>query len=173
MALNIAHEPDTVLLPARRPDLVIGAVFTETPLVGRDATIKLKSCSRADVIQRSIVSDEASGKKPKYGGQIARGAVVCPVKALQEWLEAAGISSGPVFRAVSKSGGVAEAGLSDRSVANIVKAMVGAVGLDATAFSGHSLRSGFLTSAATSGANIFKMMDVSRHKSVDSLTGLS
>jgi hypothetical protein len=40
MALNIAHEPDTVLLPARRPDLVIGAVFTETPLVGRDATIK-------------------------------------------------------------------------------------------------------------------------------------
>jgi integrase len=80
---------------------------------------------------------------------IARGAVVCPVKALQEWLEAAGISSGPVFRAVSKSGAVAEAGLSDRSVANIVKAMVGAVGLDATAFSGHSLRSGFLTSAAT------------------------
>ena len=68
MALNIAHEPDTVLLPARRPDLVIGAVFTETPLVGRDATIKLKSCSRAGVIQRSIVSDEASGKKPKYGG---------------------------------------------------------------------------------------------------------
>jgi hypothetical protein len=47
MALNIAHEPDTVLLPARRPDLVIGAVFTETPLVGRDATIKFKSCSRA------------------------------------------------------------------------------------------------------------------------------
>ena len=102
---------------------------------------------------------------------IARGAVVCPVKALQEWLDAAGISSGPVFRAVSKSGAVAEAGLSDRSVANIVKAMVGAAGLDATAFSGHSLRSGFLTSAATSGANIFKMMDVSRHKSVDMVRG--
>jgi hypothetical protein len=38
-------------------------------------------------------------------------------------------------------------------------------------FSGHSLRSGFLTSAAGKGATIFKMMDVSRHKSVDTLRG--
>jgi hypothetical protein len=38
-------------------------------------------------------------------------------------------------------------------------------------FSGHSLRSGFLTSAAARGASIFKMMDVSRHKSVDTLRG--
>jgi hypothetical protein len=38
-------------------------------------------------------------------------------------------------------------------------------------FSGHSLRAGFLTSAAGKGASIFKMMDVSRHKSVDTLRG--
>jgi hypothetical protein len=38
-------------------------------------------------------------------------------------------------------------------------------------FAGHSLRSGFLTSAAGRGASIFKMMDVSRHKSVDNLRG--
>jgi hypothetical protein len=38
-------------------------------------------------------------------------------------------------------------------------------------FSGHSLRSGFLTSAAGKGASMFKMMDVSRHKSVDTLRG--
>ena len=44
-------------------------------------------------------------------------------------------------------------------------------GLDAKPFSGHSLRSGFLTSAAGKGASIFKMMDVSRHKSVDTLRG--
>jgi|HubBroStandDraft_1064217.scaffolds.fasta_scaffold322360_1 hypothetical protein len=47
----------------------------------------------------------------------------------------------------------------------------GAPGLVADAFSGHSLRSGFLTSAATRGASLFKMMDVSRHKSVDVLRG--
>jgi hypothetical protein len=45
------------------------------------------------------------------------------------------------------------------------------IGLDPDAFSGHSLRSGFLTSAASNGASIFKMMDVSRHKSVDTLRG--
>ena len=45
------------------------------------------------------------------------------------------------------------------------------VGLDAAAYSGHSLRSGFLTSAAESGAGIFKMMETSRHKSMDTLRG--
>ena len=59
--------------------------------------------------------------------------------------------------------------LSDRSVANIVKAYAERAGFDPTAFAGHSLRSGFLTSAAGRGASIFKMMDVSRHKSADTL----
>jgi len=59
---------------------------------------------------------------------------------------------------------VAAERLSDRSVANIVKEYAGRAGFDATTFSGHSLRSGFLTSAAANGASIFKMMDVSRHK---------
>jgi site-specific recombinase XerD len=54
-----------------------------------------------------------------------------------------------------------------QSVAFIVKAYAARLGLDAEAFSGHSLRSGFLTSAAARGASLFKMMDVSRHKSVD------
>jgi site-specific recombinase XerD len=58
-----------------------------------------------------------------------------------------------------------------QSVAFIVKAYAARLGLDAEAFSGHSLRSGFLTSAAARGASLFKMMDVSRHKSVDVLRG--
>jgi hypothetical protein len=67
------------------------------------------------------------------------------------------------------------AGLTDRhaaqSVAFPVKAYASRLGLDADAYSGHSLRSGFLTSAATRGALLFNMMDVSRHKSVDVLRG--
>jgi hypothetical protein len=54
--------------------------------------------------------------------------------------------------------------LTCRSVANVVKAYAGRAGFDASTFSGHSLRSGFLTSAAGKGASIFKMMDVSRHQ---------
>lgn len=53
----------------------------------------------------------------------------------------------------------------------MVKAYARRAGLKATEFSGHSLRSGFLTSAAARGASIFKMMDVSRHKSVETLLG--
>jgi integrase len=53
----------------------------------------------------------------------------------------------------------------------IVKTYAARAGFDASTFSGHSLRSGFLTSAAAKGASIFKMMDVSRHKSVDTLRG--
>jgi integrase len=102
---------------------------------------------------------------------IARGDVACPVKALREWLGAAGIETGSLFRPINKSGRVAQARLTDRSVANIVKAYAERAGFDASTFSGHSLRSGFLTSAAAKGASIFKMMDVSRHRSVETLRG--
>jgi site-specific recombinase XerD len=102
---------------------------------------------------------------------IARGDIACPVKALRAWLDAAGIESGPLFRPIDKAGTVRAPRLTCRSVANIVKAYAGRAGFDASTFSGHSLRSGFLTSAAGNGASIFKMMDVSRHKSVDTLRG--
>jgi site-specific recombinase XerD len=61
--------------------------------------------------------------------------------------------------------------LTDRSIVAIVKAHAARVGLDPAAFAGHSLRSGFLTSAAARGASIFKMADQSRHKSMDTLRG--
>jgi len=102
---------------------------------------------------------------------IARGDVACPVKALRAWLDASAIEAGPIFRPIDKAGTVRSSRLTDRSVANIVKAYAKRAGFDASAFSGHSLRAGFLTSAAGKGASIFKMMDVSRHKSVDTLRG--
>ncbi|MGY4433147.1 integrase [Bradyrhizobium sp. F1.13.1] len=52
-----------------------------------------------------------------------------------------------------------------------MKVYAGRAGLDEKLFSGHSLRRGFLTSAAAAGKSIFRMMDVSRHKSVDTLRG--
>jgi integrase len=102
---------------------------------------------------------------------ISRGDVACPVKALRAWLRAAGIEAGAIFRPIGKASKLRSGRLTDWSVANIVKAYAARAGLDATVFSGHSLRSGFLTSAAANGASIFKMMDVSRHKSVDTLRG--
>jgi integrase len=90
---------------------------------------------------------------------------------VQSWLAAAEISTGPVFRSVAKGGRVLAAPLSAFSAAQVVKASAERAGLDPVQFSGHSLRSGFFTSAAESGASVFKMMEVSRHKSFDTLRG--
>jgi site-specific recombinase XerD len=60
---------------------------------------------------------------------------------------------------------------SARAVAETVKTYARRAGLEATEFSGHSLRSGFVTSAASRGTSILEMMDVSRHKSIDTLRG--
>lgn len=92
------------------------------------------------------------------------------VKAsLTAWLSAAGITAGPVFRSLGKGGRVSTNALSDRSVAAIVKARAQQAGLDASRFSGHSLRAGFLTSAAASGASVWKMAEVSRHRRIETL----
>jgi hypothetical protein len=100
---------------------------------------------------------------------IVRGGACCPVKALRAWLDAASITEGPVFRPVRKGGKIRDMRLSAKSVCDIVQAYADRGGLDGAAYGAHSLRSGFLTSAARRGASIFKMKDVSRHKSMDVL----
>jgi hypothetical protein len=100
---------------------------------------------------------------------IVRGAVACPVEALKAWLDEAGINEGAIFRRVNKGGKVLPDRLTAQSVALIVKAHARCAGLDPQFFAGHSLRSGFLTSAARRGASIFKLLEVSRHHSVETL----
>ncbi len=118
-------------------------------------------------IRRGKTDQEGAGRTIA----IPRGDVACPVKALRAWLEAAAIDDGPIFRPIDRGGTVRPSRLTCRSVANFVKAYAARAGFDASTFSGHSLRSGFLTSAAAKGASIFKMMDQSGHKSVDTLRG--
>jgi hypothetical protein len=61
--------------------------------------------------------------------------------------------------------------LGAQTICRIVKDHAAKLGLDPKQYGAHSMRAGFLTSAAAKGANLFKMMDVSRHKSVDTLKG--
>jgi site-specific recombinase XerD len=118
-------------------------------------------------IRRSKTDQEGVGQVIA----IARGEVHCPVVAVQEWLQAAAITTGPVLRRVRKGGCVGHEALSDRAVADIVKAYAERAGFDAQAFSGHSLRAGFLTSAAEAGAGVLKLVEVSRHRSLDTVRG--
>jgi integrase len=119
------------------------------------------------LIRRSKGDQEGQGQEVA----IPRGYKLRPVEAVQTWLAAAEISSGPVFRAVTRGGRVSCEAMVDDSAARIVKRYASRVGLDPASYAGHSLRSGFLTSAAEAGASIFKLSEVSRHKSLDTLRG--
>jgi integrase len=119
------------------------------------------------LIRRSKTDQEGEGRRVAlpYGNDPA----TCPVRALRAWLDAAGIVDGPVFRPVSRHGRVGETGLSEQSVALVVKRRIAAVGLDPARFSGHSLRAGFCTSAAMAGSSERAIAAQSGHRSVQVL----
>ena len=100
---------------------------------------------------------------------IPHGSRLRPVAGVTAWLQAAGISEGPLFRSIKKGGSVTLERLSDRSVAKILKKRAEAAGFDPTIFSGHSLRAGFVTAALHHGADILRVMDVTRHREVNTL----
>ena len=89
--------------------------------------------------------------------------------ALQAWLSAAGIVEGAIFRRVGK-GGRPGAALSPAAVRDIVKGRALAAGLPDT-FSAHSLRSGFVTEAASRNIPLADTMAMTGHRSVASVMG--
>jgi site-specific recombinase XerD len=115
-------------------------------------------------IRRSKTDQQGAG----HVVAVPRGSKLRPVEALDDWLEAAGVSDGAVFRAVAK-GDRLGARLTPQSVALIVKRWAKAAKLDPATFAGHSLRAGFVTSALEAGADLLKVMDVTRHREVKTL----
>jgi integrase len=95
----------------------------------------------------------------------------CPVLTLRAWLAAAGITAGPLFVSVSRHGVVGSARLSPIDVARAVKAAMGGADYDPAAYSGHSLRSGFITSAARAGVAERDIQNQSGHRSLPVLRG--
>ena len=91
----------------------------------------------------------------------------CPVISLQNWLKISEINSGPLFRRFSKGSKLTEKRLTDQTVALIIKKYLELAGIDSKNYSGHSLRSGFATSAAESGAEERTIMAMTGHKSTE------
>src|SRR3972149_1509554 len=98
-------------------------------------------------------------------------AAIDPLRALREWLGAAGIKSGPVFRQIDRWGHVRDARLTSQSVALIVKTAAERAGLEPRQFAGHSLRSGFITEAASAGVEDRDIAAQTGHKSMIVLHG--
>ena len=91
----------------------------------------------------------------------------CPVLSLKKWINISRINNGSLFRRFSKGSNLTEDRLTDQTVALLVKKYLQLAGIDSKSFSGHSLRSGFATSAAESGAEERSIMAMTGHKSAD------
>ena len=91
----------------------------------------------------------------------------CPVLSLKKWIEISKITSGAVFRRFSKGSKLSENRLTDQTVALLIKEYLNLAGIDSKNYSGHSLRSGFATSAAESGAEERSIMAMTGHKSTE------
>ena len=88
----------------------------------------------------------------------------CPVTNLKKWLEISNINSGPIFRRFSKGSNLTDNRLTDQSVVLLIKKYLKLAGIENNNFAGHSLRSGFATVAADSGADERSIMAMTGHK---------
>jgi len=79
----------------------------------------------------------------------------CPVIALKNWIEIIELRSGKIFN------------ISDKNVALLIKKYANYAGLESHRYAGHSLRSGFATSTAESGAEERSIMAMTGHKSTE------
>jgi integrase len=138
----------------RRSELV--GLGVEDCIFGKDGlTITLR---------RSKTDQEGAGRK--IGIPYGSNPETCPVRVLQSWMELAGISTGPVFRSISRHGRVQPGRLSGIDVARVVKKLAERAGLDPAKYAGHSLRAGHATSAAIAGASERSIMNQTGHRSV-------
>ncbi|TPG45714.1 integrase [Roseomonas nepalensis] len=172
---------DAVDALARRPSLR-AARDRALLLIGFAAALRRSELVALDVADVAFVAEgvilnlcrsktDTEGRGTEIAIPTGSSERTCPVLALRAWLAAASIETGAIFRSVNRHGQLGAARLSDRDVALAVKAAVQAAGYDPAAFSGHSLRSGFITSAARAGVPEAHIQNQSRHKSLPVLRG--
>lgn len=150
--------------------LGFAGAFRRSELVALDvADLKITEQGFIVLIRKSKTDQESEGQRIAIPRVIE--SPYCPVQAVMEWMAATGIGQGPIFRRLMKGNKLTEDRLTDQSVAQVIKKLATRAGLLASQYAGHSLRSGFLTSAAARRASIFKMAAQSRHKSLDVLSG--
>lgn len=188
----LSHTPQTLTGKRDRALLALGfaGAFRRSELVALDVSDLREDPEGLRVlVRRSKVDQEGAG----FEKAIPAGRFIRPVALLREWLEAAGITEGPVFRPVSRSGRVRSAqlrqigepnadasGVADyaipprltcQAVADIIKKYAAAAGLDASTFGAHSLRAGYITTAAERGADLARIMDQSGHRDTRTVVG--
>ena len=113
------------------------------------------------MIRQSKTDQHGRGQKIA----ILDGHNIRPIKRLRAWLESAGIISGPLFQTMKRGGHLRGKPMHHSDIPRIVKHYASLIGLDPAVIAGHSLRAGFVTSAAVHRARLDKIMAVTRHSS--------
>tara|TARA_B100001142_G_scaffold77939_1_gene78698 strand:- start:817 stop:1773 length:957 start_codon:yes stop_codon:yes gene_type:complete len=124
-----------------------------------------------DFVTEGLKINLKRSKTDQYGEGSVKGlpyfdsSKYCPVVTIKNWIETSKIDSGPLFRRFTKGSNLSKNRLTDQSVALIIKNYLQLAGIDSKNYSGHSLRSGFATTAAESGAEERTIMAMTGHKS--------
>ena len=112
-------------------------------------------------------------KTDQFGAGLTKGLpyfenkLYCPVTTIKRWINVSKIKDGPLFRRFAKGSKLLENRLTDQTVALIIKQYLNIAGINSENYSGHSLRSGFATSAAEAGADERSIMAMTGHKSTE------
>ena len=124
-----------------------------------------------DFVTEGLKINLKRSKTDQFGEGLVKGlpyfdnSQYCPVLTLKKWIEVSNINSGPLFRRFSKGSKLTNNRLTDQTVALIIKKYLKLAGIESKNYSGHSLRSGFATSAAESGVEERNIMAMTGHKS--------
>jgi integrase len=178
------------------PDTLPGLRDRALILVGFAAALRPSELARLDIASLTRHEDGIALYLPwRKNDQEARGTTVwlpagqtdlCPVTALEAWLEATEINAGPLFRRLWRlppprvRRGAKRKPIADRyrmgtnaidtdSIALVVKKWTGLAGLDGATFAGHSLRRGAISSGVAQGIHIARLKQFSGHASLKSL----
>jgi site-specific recombinase XerD len=126
-----------------------------------------------DFVQEGLKVNLKRSKTDQYGEGSVKGlpyfdnSQYCPVVSMHKWIKISKINSGPLFRRFIKGSKLSDSRLSDQTVALLIKDYLKIAGIESRHYSGHSLRSGFATSAAESGAEERSIMAMTGHKSTE------
>ena len=165
--INKENEPDIKKL-RNKALLIIGfsGGFRRNEIVSLDI-------EDVEFVFEGIKITVKKSKTDQYGEGMVKGiphfenSLYCPVATLKRWINISKIKQGPLFRRFLKGSILSNNRLTDQSIALIIKNYLVKAGIDSNNYSGHSLRSGFATSAAEAGAEERSIMTMTGHKSTE------
>ena len=166
----LMRTPDTLTGKRDRALLALGfaGAFRRSELVALDVIdLHEDKDGLRIIVRRSKTDQEGRG----FEKAILHGRFIRPVFLVKEWLDAAGITEGALFRPVNKAGRVESGRLGEKTVERVIKRYATAAGLDAATFGAHSLRAGYITTAAERGADLARIMDQSGHRDPRTVVG--